>query len=426
MNRREFLKTTSILGSSSILMPNILFANGNSEIYKNIKFNETLFNEYNAQNIVIFLYGGCSELAGNMSNFEDIKSKSQNKYPDIDITKDSFWSEAGGIAMQKMLDNKNMSIVRTINRQLNNKRSHRLQQMENLRGANSVEKAGFFRDILEILYENGKIDSTTIIPAITLKDSDIYANGNLETNSILNPISISNKLDNPFDFGDSKHLDGISDIFYNLVKDRISKDNSNNYLKKIGSHFFTREKLSGFIDEISAKTLPIEFNDNIISDSLNSTLKLMLNNNDTKLAFINHPLGWDDHSKSINQYKNRHNELIDAIDKSVEVLKEVNNKTINIFVMTEFGRNVNLNNSFGWDHGNQFNLMMFSNNDKLGLGKIIGETDIYTENGNRLYTKPKLNSIEYEPYSIASTIAKLFGIENYEEINGYKSIDELI
>lgn len=152
----------------------------------------------------------------------------------------------------------------------------------------------------------------------------------------------------------------------------------------------------------------------------------MLNNKETKLGFINFPGGWDDHSNSIWQYQDRHNQLIEALDKAVETLKASNNKSINIWVMTEFGRNVNLNNSGGWDHGNQFNLMLFSNSDKLQMGKIIGETEVYGENGNRLYTRPKEGSVSFEPYAIASTIYKLFGIENPELITGYKEIEPLI
>lgn len=425
MNRRNFMKTSAILGSGSVLMPTYLFGKDYSESYKKITFNETLYNN-NSQNIVIFLYGGASELAGNLSNFEDIQSMSENKYSNIEITENGFWKRAGGELMEAMLVSKNMSIVRTINRTINNTRSHGLQQMENLKGANDIEKAGFFREILEILYQNGKLDVSTVIPAITLGESAIYDNGNLIPNALLNPISINSKLENPFDFENDYHLEKVSESFYSLIERNVNQNKSNAYLTKMGGHFFKRNELSAFINDISQKTIPIPFENNVISDSLSSNLKLMLNNKSTKLAFIKHPVGWDDHSNALNQYSNRHNELIVAIDKSIQNLKALENKTINIWVMTEFGRNVNLNDSGGWDHGNQFNLMVFSNNDTLKMGKIIGETEIYGEDGTRLYTRPKENSVSYEPYAIASTIAKLYGIENFEEINGQSAIDTLI
>lgn len=426
MNRRTFLKGTSAAIGSSMILPNYLFGNSTSNL-DGVKFNQTLFDNYDSQSIVIFLYGGASELAGNMSNFEDIKKRSQNSYPNIEVTENGFWKEAGGDLMEKMIANKNMSIVRTINRVKNNTRSHGLQQIENMKGSTDTDKAGFFRDILEVLHKNGKVTENSLIPSMTLSESAIYENGNLIANSILNPTTVSDRLENPFDFENTGHLaDSIKDRFYKLLDSRNATNYENEFKNKIKEHYAKRKELSTFIEEVSKKTLPVEFPSTSIGRSVESTLKLMLNNKETKLGFINFPGGWDDHSNSIWQYQDRHNQLIEALDKAVETLKASNNKSINIWVMTEFGRNVNLNNSGGWDHGNQFNLMLFSNSDKLQMGKIIGETEVYGENGNRLYTRPKEGSVSFEPYAIASTIYKLFGIENPELITGYKEIEPLI
>lgn len=428
MNRRTFLKGTTLFGSSLVLPTTQLFAaDENSEAFSQVKFSETLFNDYNSQSIVIFLYGGSSELAGNLSNYDDINRLSENSYPSIEITEHGFWQEAGGDVMEELLAAGNMSIVRTMNRVVNNTRSHGLQQMENMKGSTDIEKAGFFRDILEVLHQNGQVTSESIIPAITLSESVIYSNGNLVPKAVLNPVTVGGNLENPYDFGENSHVkEHMTDKFNALLQASNSKSRTNSYLTKLSEQFFKREELNSFMTSISEKTLPVTFPDTTIGDYMSSTLKLMLNNSDTKLAFVNYPGSWDDHSNAVRDYRNRFSALMDAIKSSVDTLKAVENKTVNIWVMTEFGRNVNLNDSGGWDHGNQFNLMLFSNSDKFKMGQVIGETEVFSSGGNRLYTRPKEGSVSYEPYSIASTLYKVFGIENPEAINGYPAIDTLI
>ena len=63
--------------------------------------------------INIFLYGGPSELAGNLTNIADINANSQTTYPSSivpdddgsDITQNYFWGQAGGDIMEVLLSN---------------------------------------------------------------------------------------------------------------------------------------------------------------------------------------------------------------------------------------------------------------------------------------------------------------------------------
>ena len=92
-----------------------------------------------------------------------------------------------------------------------------------------------------------------------------------------------------------------------------------------------------------------------------------------------------------------------------------NNVVINVF--GEFGRNVNLNGSMGWDHGNNMNLYTFGGSGitNRAMGKVVGTTKVIgTPGQNRLFTSPSDSSAQYEPASIAATVYRYFGVQNPE------------
>lgn len=424
MLRRDFLKTSSVFAATALLSPNLVFGNGNID---KVNFNLEQFNTHNSQSIVIFLYGGASELAGNMTNFDQIQQNSQNSYPNIEVTPNGFWSDAGGELMEQMIQDKTMSIVRTIHRKADDSRSHLHQQLQNLKANSDDSSSGIFKNILHTLHENSLINSSTVIPSASIGESAIFANGNLINNSLLRPITIDGKLNNPYDL---KYHSKMDDEQNTLIQELLANKNTpslndNSIITRLKENFFKRQNLSDHIETIKETSLPNEFPDTNIGESLSSMIKLMHTNSSSKLGFITYPNNWDDHSNSIDQYRNRHNQLIESLYSATQTLKALNNKTINIWVMTEFGRNVNLNDSKGWDHGNLFNLMVFSNNQSLKMGQIIGETTIDIESSSRIYTVPTENSISYEPYSIGSSLYRLFGITNPEILSSYPSIEEL-
>ena len=92
----------------------------------------------------------------------------------------------------------------------------------------------------------------------------------------------------------------------------------------------------------------------------------------------------------------------------------------------EFGRNANLNDSEGWDHGNNQNVYIFGGTQYFNHVGIVGETELGPAEGgnNRLYLRPKANSYTFEPYAVAATIYKMYGITNPELLTqGYSAID---
>ena len=85
----------------------------------------------------------------------------------------------------------------------------------------------------------------------------------------------------------------------------------------------------------------------------------------------------------------------------------------------DFGRNVNLNSAYGWDHGNLQNLYVIGGKKYFTNQGIAGETVLdVTGKLNRLWLKPKDGTYTFEPLSIAATIYKLYGIENPNALTG--------
>ncbi len=137
--------------------------------------------------------------------------------------------------------------------------------------------------------------------------------------------------------------------------------------------------------------------------------------------------GWDDHSGAIDDYPGRMQGLMEALKVAARhmTLENADNIVINVF--GDFGRNVNLNNSMGWDHGTNQNLFTLGGSGipARALGKLVGKTRrIGTAFENRQFTSPTDDSYQCEPFSIVSSIFSYFGVQNPEVLTGEPAIDE--
>ncbi len=447
MKRREFLKNSAVLGSS-LLFPSFAFAKDFD--LSGVKFDKSIYENNKTQTIVIFLYGGASELGGNLTNIEEIKQNSQSNYDSyfrgVTPTENYFWQEAGGEIMEDLLANGDMTIFRTCYSKLRDEegnRSHGRCVAQNQRGINNDEDTpGIFAILSKLLYQNGIVDENSRLPFVTMEGDNIfYTAYDLKIDGFLKPVSIDSSLSNPYE---RRWLDRH---FYYTRKEREDKEyrkkrsaldiamdelaQKKNAFGAIKEDFDKRVELEKFIKDLKETKLPegIKYPErNSFADKLKVAVNLAAYNEDTKVITIGSDGlgGWDDHNEA-RDYPERMVKLFSAIKAAVDHIKALNKEDrINILVWSEFGRNVNLNAAKGWDHGNNQNIYLFLGKNYFNYLGIVGETYLPTVGAvNRMYLKPKEGSYYFEPFSVAATLYKIYGVTNPEVLTGgFKEIRE--
>lgn len=201
MKRRNFIKSMGALGAV-VAAPSIF----QNEYFIKQARAAAAINEANfvpparlPQVINIFLYGGPSELAGNLTNIDDINANSQNPYNSDNggagggillttqedptngqITQNGFWKDAGGSIMEELMagtglggaGEEMLSVYRTINRRKENTRAHRPSILSSQKGNLDIEMSGGVGTTLaSVLYANkGMIDGTALLGGRPLEE----------------------------------------------------------------------------------------------------------------------------------------------------------------------------------------------------------------------------------------------------------------
>lgn len=146
MQRRNFLKLASAMAATRVVPVGLgmtALANNAAAFSPSYSAVSVTAPAVMPQVINIFMYGGASELAGNLSNIADINMNSVNDYTDGNafttrflqaaednlaanrsrftdgqITANNFWKEAGGTHMEDMIASQDMTVYRTIYKQI--------------------------------------------------------------------------------------------------------------------------------------------------------------------------------------------------------------------------------------------------------------------------------------------------------------------
>jgi len=459
MERRKFLKLTLVV-SSMVLAPQFIFAD-ELDLSK-IKFNIAEFNE-NRQTIIVYLSGGPSPLSGNLSNLTEINKSSQNNYNGhfggTYLTKMEYdlWKQAGGTYMKNMLDNGEMTIFRACyskEREMVNNKAHGVCAQQNMNGNFNLSKPGMLTNLERIMGLSG-VDDKSKLQFMTLAGTTGFYKGDSKPGT--KPISIGYTLSNPFNRSLSSY------VFY-TDKDRVASDYAktlpkldglmdsnainNNNIISMNSFIVDRKKIDKKISDVAKERNNGSGKDKNLAaygyteadrfhKTLATSIELLDSNPDTRTITIGTAGlgGWDDHSYCKVNYTRRMNNLFKGLESSMRHLDGIGKKeNINIIVFGEFGRNVNLNQSFGWDHGNLQNLFILGGTNYFnhfgGEKAIIGETVV--DNGGRpksgrVWLKPKKDTYVVNPLSIAATIYHLNGIENPKELtDGYDVINPIV
>ncbi len=422
MNRRDFIKMAMYAGGSCLL-PRVSFA---ANPLDNVIFNPSRYLNNKPQTIMIFLYGGASELAGNFTNYNEFKELSQSSYAShfrgqVNSTANGFWAEAGGTLMEELLEENKLNVFRTCYSQKRwneNNRSHGPCTVQNQRGSFNGDAPGIFSNIGRVLKQHNMIDGNTKMPFLSMEgESGFYATGNLARDPMLVPMSINENLDNPFRRSYERDYTARMDILAQ----------QHNPTGKIRDAFNKLSEMESFITSIEAEPDPNDayfdiddnrrYSNSSFARKLKAAVKIMDFNPDTHIISLGTGGlgGWDDHNEA-RDYITRMNELFLALRSAMAHIDYVGKRNqINIVVMSEFGRGVNLNSANGWDHGNLQSLYVLGGTDYFNSTTgVFGTTKVAnTGSVNRLYLQPA-NSNWFEPLSVASTLYSIYGIDNPE------------
>jgi len=429
MNRRDFIKV-SLASACGLVLPS-LPGRSLAGPLDSINFDRNVYSANQAQTIMVFLYGGASELGCNFTNYDDFKNLSETDYEyyfrseNVEATINGFWRAAGGDIMEELLAQHDLRVFRTCFSQVRwdaDNRSHGSCVAQNQRGTFHEDAPGIFANLARILYANGQIDENTQMPFLTMDgESGFYARSNMSMVPILEPIAINENLDNPFDRlwapAYSDHMDQLAQ----------ARNRRLGLSAKITDAFAKRVEMKSFIQEIKNIADPdlgnnshgddLNYQNNSFAHKLRTAIKILNHNPDTKVITLatSGLGGWDDHNDADN-YLRRMRDLFLALRSAMAHLKQLGrDQTINIMVMGDFGRGVNLNSANGWDHGNLQNFLVLGGKRYFNNSGIVGETQLDAAGSvNRLYLRPKNGSYWFEPLSIAATIYKIYGVTNPE------------
>jgi len=547
MKRRTFLKSLGAAGAAPFLPG----AFNLSSMYKaanaavNYPGASVVAPSVMPQVINIFLYGGPSELSGNLTNLIDIELNSQNSYapafgfnnnvtdfrdafidpvtgslvPDNGLmTRHGFWTDAGGDAMQFMLDQGYMSVYRTLMKRLDTTRSHRESLLMSQKGSLDIEVGpGVGTRLAATLFQHrGEFEATTaladgtaigglsngssngvealFLPFVSFEGETRYfqQDPDFPLPLLLRGTTLDQNLESPYSRGSDD--DPVKTALNNLVG-KVMTPGKLARFGGVADAFDLREFFENKMGDLdpngaavndstdsSGDPLPfivgrpdsaadatavglvegdqLVYPDNRYTDRIRAAVTLALKNPSSLYITVGGGLGgWDDHNNGIDRYPGRMDDLFAVIRAAMLHIKYSDNaatlpaipggtpgvrttsSNIAINVFGDFGRIVNLNNSEGWDHGNNQNLFTFgidgpgSPRPAGALGKVVGQTERVGDSGtNNQVTVPAQGSYEAEPMSVASTVYSYFGVQNPEVLTadeernpaGVPAIDETV
>lgn len=387
MNKRNFLKSVAALGGSALLPSSL----NPLAMYKTasaaVDYSAAIVDapDVMPQVINIFLYGGPSELSGNLTNMtgpDGIEENSQNSYAAAfgeqilrrentivdnvngSITENGFWREAGGSDMQFLLDGGYMSVYRTLMKRLDGTRSHRESLLQSFKGSLDIEGSpGVGTRIAATLYKHraqfeGKtrLAGTTALPINDIVNDPLLPFVSFEGDTrafqqdpdtsiplLFRGITLDQNFNNPYSRNSNPNDVALEDLLLQTGVKVDDKTYSSAGFSAVENSFNLRKFLEGEIDNIDLennKPLPfITETDDIAAANLDGAGRLLYPNNRYRdrvraavtLALVNPGSlyitvggglgGWDDHNNGIDSYRNRMNDLFETLKAAMLHIK---------------------------------------------------------------------------------------------------------
>ncbi|WLD57478.1 DUF1501 domain-containing protein [Salinispirillum sp. LH 10-3-1] len=390
MNRRSFLRSLALApvlpsALSLSMLSNRAQAAGLN--YQAVNFSAPAVMP---QVINIFLYGGASELAGNLTNIGDINLHSENSYTGAfgggilnqrdgntdpfnggqpQITPHGFWAGAGGTYMEDMLASGDLSVYRTIHRRKNGTRSHREAIFINQKGALDVENSPGLGTRLALMLHThrnalagsgcvladgrsiGSFDDGLLglpLPFVSFEgQTTAYAQDPaMATPMPLRDLSLNANLDNPYSrLGGITGNDVVNSRIDQLVADLSGQADRFN---KARTGFTAREAMAALVGDLQdarSAELPLVadgdpdrdnatgrliYPNNGFANQIRAAVTLAIHNPSTLYASVGTPGlgGWDDHNNAVDRYRGRFAQLMQALRVAAKHIRLMHNRNI--------------------------------------------------------------------------------------------------
>lgn len=372
MKRRDFLKMTSALPVGLSMAGLAQKAYAASPAYSNVTVTAP---SVMPQVINIFMYGGASELAGNLTNIANINMHSQNDYSDGSafratilqdatdndpnnrsrfqdgqITARGCWKEAGGTHMEEMLTAGDMTLYRTIFKKESPTRSHRESIFMSHKGTLDIENSPGIGSRLALMLLQHKSsyqgvalgDGSTItnieeltLPFVSFEgDTQTYALDPENTIPLqLRGLTMDSSFNNPYTRNLGNYSGGSEDFISQLVTSRLQgQASTRSQFEGAWDGFEKRAELEARMESLdalldgdsgSAAELGVEYPNTSFARQLEAAVTLAIHNPETLYMAVGTPGlgGWDDHNNGIDRYANRMNDLMEAIKVAMSHIK---------------------------------------------------------------------------------------------------------
>ena len=415
MKRRNFLKLASGVAATRVFPVGLGVAAAAKQAYAASPAYEdvnVVAPSVMPQVINIHMYGGASELAGNLTNIADIEVNSQNSYAgafgnrilrtqaeaeaadnvnddDWEITPNGFWRSAGGQHMEDMLATEDLAVYRTIFKQKSPTRSHRESIFMSHKGTTDIENSpgiGSRLALMMMMNEStyasasladnsntpvGSLDSL-ILPFVSFEgDTQTYAlDPSYSVPLHLRGLTMDESFNNPYSRGS---IGGSEDAIEALKDQRLSQTQGNR--DKYSAAWDGFEKRSDMATRMadletllegnddngnlsSADLLGVTYPNTTFGRQLEAAITLAIHNPQTLYMAVGTPGlgGWDDHNNGVDDYPGRMNQLMDALKAGMEHIRAAQQQGVTTISGTQRNQTNNIVINVLGDFGRLVNL----------------------------------------------------------------------
>lgn len=356
--------------------------------YQNVHFSAPT---YLPQVINIFLYGGASELAGNLTNIDDINANSMNSYRSAfgngitqvrgaadnsdanngnnpQLTPYGFWAGAGGLYMEDLLASGDLSVYRTLHKRKSPTRSHRESIFMSQKGALDIELSPGLGTRLALMLHTHRnalnssllADGTPVgnfdqgllglpLPFVSFEGptTAFARDPSISTPIPLREMTLNTNFDNPYSRNNGLVPDTSANTRIDDLVAQMQADSRYSTRFQAGINGFTARRtmaeLVGDLTTARDAQLPIigtgdpdtdadgrlTYPNTRFADQVKAAVTLAIENPSSLYISVGTPGlgGWDDHNNAVDSYRGRMSQLFAALRVAMKHIRQANGTT---------------------------------------------------------------------------------------------------